>query len=74
MKYILKIKNPETQDILNEREYTSIRQISMDIGATYCACHKNAMYDLQNKKPGKKFSQLLFDRKYQILCINDDDK
>ncbi len=71
MKYILKIKNQDTQEIINEKEYLSIRQISIDIGATYCACHKNAMYDLQNKKPGKKFSQQLFDKKYSIICVNE---
>jgi hypothetical protein len=71
MKYILKIKNPETQNIISEKEYMSIRQIAIDIGATYCSCHKNAMYDLQKKKPGKKFSQQLFDKKYSIMCVDE---
>ncbi len=69
MKFVLKTKNPETQEIVDEKEFISIRQISQHLNVTYCSCHKNAMYSLLNTKPGKKIGQALFDRKYTIICV-----
>ena len=52
MKFILQVKDPETQEILSEKEYDSIRKIYLDFNGahTYCTVHKNVMYKLNNIK------------------------
>ena len=56
MKFILQVKDPETQNILSEVEYDSIRKIFLHFNGahTYCTVHKNVMYKLKNTKQGKK--------------------
>jgi hypothetical protein len=73
MKFILQTKDTETQEIISEKKYESIRQIFLDFkGAyTYCTVHKNAMYKINNIKQGKKYTQQLFDKKYSIINIDE---
>ena len=71
MKFILQVKDPETQEILSEKEYDSIRKIYLDFNGahTYCTVHKNVMYKLNNIKQGKKYTQKSFDKKYNIISL-----
>ncbi len=73
MKFILQTKNMETQEVISEKEFESIRQIFLDLkGAyTYCTVHKNAMYKINNIKQGKKYTQQLFDKKFNIINIDE---
>ena len=72
MKFILQVKDPETQEILSEKEYASLRKIYLDFNGahTYCTVHKNVMYKLKNTKQGKKYTQTAFDNKYNIICLD----
>ena len=67
MKYILEIKDEKSGTIIESNEYDSITDISSALGCTYSCARKNFMYALNpNEKPAKKFSQVLFDKKYSI--------
>ncbi len=67
MKYILEIKDEKSGSILESHEYKSITDISSALGCTYGCARKNFMYALNpNEKPAKKYSQVLFDKKYSI--------
>ena len=72
MKFFLQVKDPETQNILSEVEYDSIRKIFLHFNGahTYCTVHKNVMYKLKNTKEGKKYTQKAFDKKYNIICLD----
>ena len=73
MKFILQTKDIETQEVVSEKQFESIRQIFLDLkGAhTYCTVHKNAMYKINNIKAGKKYTQQLFDKKYCIINVDE---
>ena len=67
MKYILQIKNLETQEMITEKEYSSLLQISKDLNTTYCSCYNNFLFhETPNVKPAKKLSQVKFNKKYTI--------
>ena len=67
MKYILEIKDEKSGSIIETNEYNSITDISSTLGCSYSCARKNFMYALNpNEKPGKKYSQVLFDKKYSI--------
>ena len=44
MKYILKTLNPETHEIVSEKEYRSLLQMSKDLKTTYCSCYNNFLF------------------------------
>ena len=72
MKFILQTKDIETQEVISEKKFESIRQIFLDLkGYTYCTVHKNAMYKINNTKQGKKYTQQIFDKKYNIINIDE---
>ncbi len=68
MKYILKTLNPETHEIVSEKEYRSLLQISKDLKTTYCSCYNNfLLYEQPNTIAPRKRSQLKFNLKYKII-------
>ena len=71
MRYLLVIKDTETQKELESREYRSILKISKDLKTTYCSCYENF---LCNEDPmrqrGKKRSQVKFNQKYEIKSLD----
>ena len=70
MKYLLIEKNPTTQESIYQTEYKSLLQMSKALKTTYCCCYNN--FNL-NKTPSmkklKKYSQLNFNNKYKIVCV-----
>jgi hypothetical protein len=66
MKYLIKIKD-ENGQVIDTKEYTSIKQIAEALDCTTSAVTKNfkCQYD-PNEKPSKKISQKIFDSKYNI--------
>ena len=65
MKYILitKLENGET----TEKIYSSIRKIAQELCTTYCSCYSNFLDSVEpTRKPSKKLSQLMFNKKYNI--------
>ena len=69
MKYILitKLENGET----TEKVYTFIRKIAQELGTTYCSCYSNFLDSVEpDRKPSKKLSQLMFNKKYKIEVSN----
>jgi hypothetical protein len=66
MKYILITKN-DTQEIISEVEYKSIRQIAIALNTTYCSCYENFLMHYENRSPPKKLSQVRFNKKYKIM-------
>ena len=70
MKYTLAIKNPETQEIVSQKEYSSLLKMSKELNVTYCSCYNNFLFhESPNVKPAKKLSQLKFNKKYTIKSI-----
>ena len=70
MKFVLEIKNPINNEVIETREYKSILQLAKGINEQYHQCHKNYMYFLnENEKRARKFAQVLFDSKYRIYHI-----
>ena len=68
MKYILKTLNPETNEIISEKEYRSLLQISKDLKTTYCSCYNNfLLHEQPNTTAPRKRSQLKFNLKYKII-------
>jgi len=65
MKYILitKVENSE----LIKKEYSSLRKIAQDLETTYCSCYSNFLDSVEpTRKPSKKLSQIMFNKKYKI--------
>ena len=70
MKYILIIKNPETQAEVSKQEYSSLLQMSKDLKTTYCSCYKNFLFhETPDVKPAKKLSQVKFNKRYTIKSV-----
>lgn len=69
MKVKLIKKNSYTQEIICEKEYTSLRQIASDLNVTYCSVYKNFQHNFDPDviKKGKKLSQVLFDKEYTVI-------
>ena len=71
MKYILVIKNPETQKIVEEKEYKSLLQMSKDLKTTYCSCYENFLCNEDKTRPkGRKRSQVKFNQRYDIKSLD----
>lgn len=69
MKYNLQTKDNEG-NIISEKEYTSLLQISKDLKTTYCSCYNNFLFnELPDGKPAKKLSQVKFNRRYTIKSV-----
>ena len=69
MKYILitKLENGESTD----KVYSSIRKIAQELGTPYCSCYSNFLDSVEpERKPSKKLSQLMFNKKYKISVAN----
>ena len=65
MKYIL-ITKVENSDPI-KKEYSSLRKIAQDLETTYCSCYSNFLDSVEpNRKPSKKLSQIMFNKKYKI--------
>jgi len=65
MKYIL-ITKVENSDPI-KKEYSSLRKIAQELGTTYCSCYSNFLDSVEpNRKPSKKLSQVMFNKKYKI--------
>ena len=68
MKYILKTLNVDTQEIVSEKEYRSILQISKDLKTTYCSCYNNfLLHESSDTIAPRKRSQIKFNLKYKII-------
>ena len=65
MKYILITKVENSEPI--KKEYSSLRKIAQELGTTYCSCYSNFLdYIEPTRKPSKKLSQIMFNKKYKI--------
>ena len=65
MKYIL-ITKVENSDPI-KKEYSSLRKIARELGTTYCSCYSNFLESVEpTRKPSKKLSQIMFNKKYKI--------
>ncbi len=65
MKYIL-ITKVENSDPI-KKEYSSLRKIAQDLETTYCSCYSNFLDSVEpTRKPSKKLSQIMFNKKYKI--------
>jgi hypothetical protein len=65
MKYIL-ITKVENSDPI-KKEYSSLRKIAQDLETTYCSCYSNFLDSVEpDRKPSKKLSQIMFNKKYKI--------
>ena len=65
MKYILITKLENGESI--EKVYSSFRKISQESDTTYCSCYSNFLDSVEpTRKPSKKLSQLMFNKKYKI--------
>ncbi len=70
MRFVVEIKNPSTNEIVETKEFKSILQLAKDINESYHQCHKNYMYFLnENEKKARKFAQIIFDNKYRIYHV-----
>ena len=68
---MLQIMNPETQEVISEKEYKSMCSISRDLNTTYCSVYSNFQFnDKPDVKPSKKTSQKKFNLRYKIVSIN----
>jgi hypothetical protein len=68
MKYILITKDIASQKSINEKTYSSIRQIAKELQATYCSCYENYLMSEEPERPlPKKRSQLKFNSQYKII-------
>jgi hypothetical protein len=68
MKYILISKDPETQEIVSQKDYRSLLQISKDLKTTYCSCYNNfLLHEQPDTIAPRKRSQLKFNLKYKII-------
>ena len=68
MKYILKTLNPETHEVVSEKEYRSLLQMSKDLKTTYCSCYNNfLLHEQPDTIAPRKRSQLKFNLKYKII-------
>lgn len=71
MKYILVIKDLETQRPVEQKEYRSLLQISKDLKTTYCSCYENFLCNEDPTRPkGKKRSQVKFNSRYEIKSLD----
>ena len=69
MKYILITKQENGES--TEKVYTSIRKIAQELGTTYCSCYSNFLDSVEpTRKPSKKLSQVMFNKKYKIDVAN----
>ena len=69
MKYIL-ITKVENSDPI-KKEYSSLRKIAQDLETTYCSCYSNFLDSVEpTRKPSKKLSQIMFNKKYKISKSN----
>ena len=69
MKYILMTKSENGES--TEKIYSSIRKIAQELGTTYCSCYSNFLYTVEpTRKPSKKLSQVMFNKKYKISVAN----
>jgi hypothetical protein len=65
MKYILITKVENSEPI--KKEYSSLRKIAQDLETTYCSCYSNFLDSVEpDRKPSKKLSQIMFNKKYKI--------
>ena len=65
MKYILITKVENSEPI--KKEYSSLRKIAQDLETTYCSCYSNFLDSVEpDRKPSKKLSQVMFNKKYKI--------
>jgi len=65
MKYILITKVENSEPI--KKEYSSLRKIAQDLETTYCSCYSNFLDSVEpTRKPSKKLSQIMFNKKYKI--------
>jgi len=65
MKYLLTNKKLNTTT-----EYNSIVKMADELGVSYSACYKNLQYTLKpDTKPGRKYSQRLFDETYGVSVL-----
>ena len=70
-RYLLIVKDTETQNVQSEKEFKSLLQISKELKATYCSCYENFLCSEDPTRPkGRKRSQIKFNNKYQIKCLD----
>lgn len=66
MKYILEVKDKDG-NIIDKRIYRSLLEIQKSLNETYASIKKNFLLHVNpNEKPSVKFSQKLFDSKYNV--------
>jgi hypothetical protein len=71
MKYILIIKDVESQKEIEQKIYRSLLQISKELKTTYCACYENFLCSEDSTRPkGRKRSQIKFNQRYQIKALD----
>ena len=70
-RYLLIIKDSESQAVTSEKEFKSLLQISKELNATYCSCYENFLCSEDPNRPkGRKRSQIKFNKRYQIKCLD----
>lgn len=70
MNLILITKDINTDQIISEKAYKSINQISKDLNVSYCSCYHNYLLAIgEITKQPKKRSQVKFNKQYQIIDI-----
>ena len=70
-RYILLVKDPNSQTVTSEKEYKSLLQISKELKATYCSCYENFLCSEDPNRPrGRKRSQIKFNQRYEIKSLD----
>jgi len=72
MKYVLIIKDVESQKEVQQKEYRSLLQISKELKTTYCSCYENFLCHEDPTRPkGRKRSQIKFNQRYEIKALEN---
>lgn len=67
MNLILITKDINTDQVISEKTYKSINQISKDLNVSYCSCYHNYLLTIgEITKQPRKRSQVQFNKQYQI--------
>ena len=70
-RYLLIVKDSESQIVTSEKEFKSLLQISKELKATYCSCYENFLCSEDPTRPkGRKRSQIKFNSRYQIKALD----
>ena len=70
-RYILLVKDPNSQAVTSEKEFKSLLQISKELKATYCSCYENFLCSEDPNRPrGRKRSQIKFNQRYEIKALD----